>query len=141
MKPEEDDEQAREVLVVEDDPWIRALLTDLLAAEGFEVEQASNGPSAIRLANEQHPDLVLLDLAMPEMSGTQVLRKLKADHDTDKVPVIVVSAYTRHLGSDDARLADGIIEKPFDLEDLLAWVKRLTHGERPPSSARPTLGY
>ena len=129
------------VLVVEDDPWIRALLTDLLAAEGFEVEQASNGPSAIRLANEQHPDLVLLDLAMPEMSGTQVLRKLKADHDTDKVPVIVVSAYTRHLGSDDARLADGIIEKPFDLEDVLARVKRLTHGESPPPSARRTLGY
>ena len=120
---------APEVLVVDDDPWIRSLLTDLLTAEGFEVEQASNGPTAVRIANEHHPDLVLLDLAMPGMSGTQVLRKLKADRDTDEVPVIVVSAYTRHLGRDDARLADGIIQKPVDLEDLLARVEHLTRGQ------------
>jgi two-component system cell cycle response regulator DivK len=82
------DERVTTILVVEDDPWIRSLLTDLLSAEGYDVEVTSNGISALRLAREHHPDVVLLDLAMPEMSGLDVLRELRQERTTASVPII-----------------------------------------------------
>jgi len=119
------DERSPAVLVIEDDTWVRSLLTDLLPSEGFAVEEASNGPSGIRLAKEHQPDVILLDLAMPEMSGVDVLRELKSDTATEEVPVIVVSAYTAQMPIDDERLADGVIQKPFDVADLLDQVERV----------------
>ena len=67
----------RTVLVVEDDPWIRGLLTDLLSGEGYEVIQAQDGVSGLKMAQERDPDVILLDLAMPEKSGLDVLHELK----------------------------------------------------------------
>jgi CheY-like chemotaxis protein len=119
------DERMR-VLVVEDDAWIRSLLADILPAEGYIVEEASNGASAVRMAKEHRPDVVLLDLAMPEMSGLDVWRELKNDSATDEVPVIVVSAYTALLPNDGALSADGVVQKPFDLDVLLEQIKRVT---------------
>jgi CheY-like chemotaxis protein len=69
--------------------------------------------------------VILLDLAMPERSGVDVLRELKSDTTTEEVPVIIVSAYTAQMGIDDERLADGVIQKPFDLADLLDQVERV----------------
>jgi CheY-like chemotaxis protein len=114
------------VLVVEDDAWIRSLLADLLPAEGYLVEEASNGPTAIHLAQENHPDVILLDLAMPGMSGLDVWRELKNDRATADIPVIVVSAYTAQLPNDGVLRADAVIQKPFDLADLLEQIKGVT---------------
>ncbi len=119
------DERSTAVLVIEDDTWIRSLLTDLLPSEGYAVEEASNGATGIRLARAHQPDVILLDLAMPERSGVDVLRELKSDTTTEEVPVIIVSAYTAQMGIDDERLADGVIQKPFDLADLLDQVERV----------------
>lgn len=115
---------SRTVLVVEDDPWIRTLMADLLAGEGYTVFQAADGQAGMKLAETQSPDVILLDLAMPEKSGLDVLHELKSGKPTRDIPVIIVSAYAMLMMGSDARRADGVIQKPFDLADLLAQVEQ-----------------
>lgn len=112
------------VLVVEDDPWIRSLMADLLAGEGYQVVQAADGKVGLSLAREHDPDVILLDLAMPEKSGLDVLHELKSSKPTRDIPVLVVSAYAMLMMGSDARRADGVIQKPFDLADLLVQVEQ-----------------
>lgn len=112
------------VLVVEDDQWIRSLMADLLAGEGYQVIEAPDGEAGLKLAKQQTPDVILLDLAMPEKSGLDVLHELKSGQPTHDIPVIVVSAYAMLMMGSDARRADGVIQKPFDLADLLAQVEQ-----------------
>jgi two-component system OmpR family response regulator len=107
------------VLIVDDDPWIRLLLHDLLTDEGYAVEEASNGSTALRLAQRHPPALVLLDLVLPEQSGLALLTELKSTSATAHVPVIAVTARTDLLVR-AAELADAIVAKPFDIEELLA---------------------
>ena len=73
-------------LVVEDDPWIRLLLRDLLTDERYAVLEASNGSAALRLAQRQPPALVLLDLVLPEQSGPELLAELKSTRATAHAP-------------------------------------------------------
>ena len=134
------------VLVVEDDPWIRSLMADLLAGEGYSVVQASDGKAGLELAEENEPDVILLDLAMPEKSGLDVLHELKSSKPTRDIPVIVVSAYAMLMMGSDARRADGVIQKPFDLADLLLQVeqaatkRRQTANQRYPSWTNSCCG-
>jgi two-component system cell cycle response regulator DivK len=116
--------EPKTVLVVEDDPWIRSLMADLLAGEGYTVVQAPDGKQGLEMANQRDPDVILLDLAMPEISGLDVLHELKTSNPTRDIPVIVVSAYAMLMMGSDARRADGVIQKPFDLADLLAQVQQ-----------------
>jgi DNA-binding response OmpR family regulator len=106
-------------LVVEDDPWIRLLLRDLLTDEGYAVLESCNGSAALRFAQRQPPALVLLDLVLPEQSGMELLTELKSTRATAHVPVIAVSARTDLLAR-AAELADAVVAKPFDSEELLA---------------------
>jgi DNA-binding response OmpR family regulator len=109
-------------LIIDDDPWIRTLLSDLLESEGYAVQEASNGSTALRLAERDCPSLVLLDLSLPEGSGLNVLADLRATPTTAGVPVIVVS------GRADAHTAAGqataVLTKPFTPAELLAEVAR-----------------
>ncbi len=118
--------EGKTILVVEDDPWIRSLMADLLTGEGYQVLQAADGKAGLELAGEKEPDVILLDLAMPEKSGLDVLHELKSSKPTRDIPVIVVSAYAMLMMGSDARRADGVIQKPFDLADLLAQVEQAT---------------
>jgi CheY-like chemotaxis protein len=122
------------VLVVEDDPWIRSLMADLLAGEGYSVVQASDGKAGLEMAVESDPDVILLDLAMPEKSGLDVLHELKSSKPTQEIPVIVVSAYAMLMMGSDARRADGVIQKPFDLADLLLQVEQAAAKRRQTAS-------
>jgi len=122
------------VLVVEDDPWIRSLMTDLLAGEGYSVVQASDGKAGLEMAEETDPDVILLDLAMPEKSGLDVLHELKTSKPTQDIPVIVVSAYAMLMMGSDARRADGVIQKPFDLAELLLQVDQAAAKRRQPAT-------
>ena len=125
-------EQAQKtVLVVEDDAWIRSLMADLLASEGYAVTQAAAGKAGMDAAAGNDPDVILLDLAMPEKSGLDVLHELKSSKPTRDIPVIVVSAYAMLMMGSDARRADGVIQKPFDLADLLAQVQQPAEKRRP----------
>ena len=105
---------------MDDDEAIREIIAEVLRDEGYMVVCAENGVQALsELHKEQHPDIVLLDLMMPVMSGWEVLEELQADQELSKIPVVVVSAMT-------APGAREHLAKPVDLERLLATVGRLT---------------
>jgi DNA-binding response OmpR family regulator len=114
------------VLVIEDDPWTRTITTALLAGEGFAVVEAKNGEEGLKMARQHSPDAVLLDLALPTKSGLDVLHELKGDGTTDSIPVIIVSAYGSLMNEHDAHQAVGVIQKPFDYDDLVGQVSRAT---------------
>jgi len=110
------------VLVVDDDPAMRRTLSINLRARDYEVETAGDGRSALQVVDERMPDVVLLDLGLPDLDGIAVLKQLRS---FSRVPVIVVSARTE---SDDKVEAldlgaDDFITKPFSLEELLARVR------------------
>lgn len=110
------------VLVVDDDPAMRRTLSINLRARDYEVETAGDGRSALQVVDERMPDVVLLDLGLPDLDGIAVLTQLRS---FTQVPVIVVSARTE---SDDKVEAldlgaDDFITKPFSLEELLARVR------------------
>jgi len=112
------------VLVADDDEAIRQVISEVLRDEGYEVICAENGAQALReLCKERHPDLLLLDLMMPVMSGWEVLEQLQASEELSKIPVIVMSAMT-------APGAREHLSKPIDLEGLLHAVQRLAVGSR-----------
>ncbi|MDN4174956.1 response regulator transcription factor [Nocardioides sp. SOB77] len=109
------------VLVVDDDPAIRRTLSVNLRARGYDVETAGDGRSALQVVDERMPDVVLLDLGLPDLDGVAVLTRLRA---FTQVPVIVVSARSEAVDKVEALNlgADDYISKPFSLEELLARV-------------------
>lgn len=128
------------ILVVDDTPSLLGLVRELLEGEGYRVVTTLQGRDALRLAREQRPDVVMLDVLMPEMSGWQVLAALRADADFRRTPVIVCTAYVDEaLGrlaelrgpSGDTHL--GLLPKPFDAEELLEVVGSVVRTTRPSS--------
>jgi two-component system, OmpR family, KDP operon response regulator KdpE len=110
------------VLVVDDEPAIVRTLSINLRARGYDVYVAGDGRTALDVAREEQPDVVLLDLGLPDLSGVDVLRRLRS---WSQVPVVVLSA--RH-GSDDKvealdEGADDYVTKPFGMDELLARVR------------------
>lgn len=114
-----------QILVVEDDLGIAALLTDVLEDEGYRVTTSVDG-AAVLLALASPPDLVLTDVLMPGLDGTEVCRQLKADPRTRAVPVVLMTALPPDLVA--ARIAgcayEGLLHKPFDVSTILATVAR-----------------
>lgn len=112
------------VLVVEDDPAIVRTLTINLRARGYDVEAVGDGRSGLQVVDERPPDLVLLDLGLPDLDGVEVLRRLRAG---SRVPVLVLTA--RHESDDKVEAldegADDFVTKPFDMNELLARVRAL----------------
>lgn len=112
------------ILVVDDDLDIRDVLSDALEDEGFEVSTAANGREALRCIGVEEPALVLLDLQMPGMNGTELLTTLRAAQLT--MPVVLMSADPQAARVADSGQADGYLAKPFDLAAVLATVEQLT---------------
>ena len=118
-----------EILVVDDAPITLDLLTHILSTEGFQVRSANNGELALNLIAAKPPQLILLDINMPEMDGFEVCRRLKAKEESEGIPVIFISGLTNleekvigfGLGAVD------FISKPFQREELLARIR--THLE------------
>jgi CheY-like chemotaxis protein/anti-sigma regulatory factor (Ser/Thr protein kinase) len=110
-----------EVLVVEDNADVREILVLQIEAQGYRVQQAENGVDAIACVQEDPPDLVMLDLALPEMDGTEVILRLKGDKKTMRIPVIVVTG--AHVGSSKAQVLGNFgipaMPKPWKEKDLL----------------------
>ena len=116
------------VLVIDDDAWIRPTMRDVLVSGGYSVAEASDGATAVDIAERLQPGVILLDLALPKRSGVEVLKELKQRRPTQDIPVLVVSAYAMLILGQYARRADGVIQKPFDLAELL---KAVEHASRP----------
>ena len=108
-------QQKRTILIVDDEEDVLDLLQLVFETSGFLVRRASTGKSAVSSAWEQPPDVVLLDVMMPEMDGWQVLRTLKGDERTRNVPVVMLSARAERrdkmIGLQEG--AEGYIAKPF----------------------------
>jgi len=115
---------SKTVLVIDDDASLRRILTDLLVDEGYSVFEAPDGHRGLTLAERLTPDVILLDLALPGTTGLDVLEDLKRRQATRATPVIVMTAYAYLLRQGDVRHAAGVLQKPFDLSDLLGQVQR-----------------
>jgi CheY-like chemotaxis protein len=115
------------VLVVDDDPATVELMSSYLKHSGYRVSAAYSGADGIALARMEHPDAILLDLLMPEISGFDVLEALKDDPNTARIPIIIVTS--KLLTTEDRRKLNGhvetILEKSgFRYETLIAEVRR-----------------
>ena len=107
------------ILVVEDNPKNLKLVRDVLTYSGFEVIEATSGEDGVRLAHEELPDLILMDLQLPGIDGTEALRQIRESDDTH-VPVVAVTAFAMNEDRDRAFESgfDGYVEKPISVRAL-----------------------
>ena len=123
-----DETLSRNILCVEDEPEMIDLIRLILSRKGFNVRGAAGGVEGIRLIRELRPDLVLLDLMMPDMDGWEVYQQIKADAALRDIPVIVVTAKAQNidkvLGLHIAKV-DDYIAKPFSPTDLMNSVEKV----------------
>jgi CheY-like chemotaxis protein len=125
--------EKRKILVIDDEPHVVTYLTTLLQDNGYETVSASNGREGLETAKRVKPDLVCLDITMPEETGIRFYRNLKDDPDLSKTPVVVVTAVT-YYGKDPEPFKrflstrkqvpppEGFIPKPIDREKLLSTI-------------------
>jgi DNA-binding response OmpR family regulator len=122
------DSKLKCILCVEDEPEMIALIRLILGRRGFEVKGANGGVEGLKMIHQEKPDLILLDLMMPDMDGWEVYQRIKADEKTRNIPVIVVTAKAQSidkvLGLHIAKV-DDYIAKPFNPQELLASVERV----------------
>jgi PleD family two-component response regulator len=113
------------ILIVDDIPDNLRLLATLLTQQGYEVSKARNGQMALRAAQTAQPDLILLDINMPNMDGYEVCKRLKADAKTKQIPVIFLSALDEFLDKTKAFHVGGVgyVTKPFKSEEVLVRVE------------------
>ena len=112
------------ILVVDDTPETLHLLTELLAREGYNAQPVHDGQMALSIAQDDPPDLILLDIMMPGLDGYEVCQRLKADERTRDIPVIFITVLNDEVNKIKAFLAGGVdyIIKPFRIEEVLARV-------------------
>ena len=118
---------AKKVLIVEDNELNMKLFHDLLDAQGYETLQTREGLQALALAREHKPDLILMDIQLPEISGLEVTKWLKEDEELASIPVVAVTAFA--MKGDEERIREGgceaYISKPISVSHFLETIKRL----------------
>ena len=119
-------QMAKTVLIVEDNELNMKLFHDLLDAHGYRTLQSRTGMEALRLAREQRPDLILMDIQLPEVSGLEVTKWLKDDEELADIPVVAVTAFA--MKGDEERIRQGgceaYISKPISIATFLDAVRR-----------------
>lgn len=127
--------QGAKMLVVDDSPTIRAVLGKMLGQEGYAVQKAVDGESALELARTEQPDMIFLDIVLPGINGFAVLRALRHDPLTRQIPIVMISGnqqateqfYVQRFGADD------FIKKPFGQREVQQSIHRLVHAGRLPA--------
>ena len=115
---------ATTILLVDDDPAMRRLPSVLLKREGFEILEASGGTEALEILKTETPDLVLLDIMMPDMDGFEVCEAIRENPRTADIPVIMLSAVSDQV-RDSTIKVDDYLTKPFKPQELVPKVKSL----------------
>ncbi len=119
-------ELPKTVLIVEDNELNMKLFRDLLQAHGFNTLEARTGPEALELADSDRPDLILMDIQLPEFSGLEVTKKIKNNAELADIPVIAVTAFA--MKGDEERIRQGgcedYIAKPISVASFIEKVKR-----------------
>ena len=128
--------ETRHILCIEDEPEMIDLIRLILGRRGFEVIGAAGGKEGLEKVRQDPPDLILLDLMMPDIDGWEVYQQIKADEKTKKIPVIVVTAKAQSidkvLGLHIAKV-DDYIAKPFSPQELLNSVDKVLGPNKSPA--------
>ena len=119
-----------QILVVEDNEKNMKLFRDVLVATGFRTLEATTGGQAVELATEHRPDLVLMDIRLPDIDGVEALGRLRADERTASIPVLALTAQAMEGDRERFRAAgfDGYISKPVNIVSLISTVKQHCDG-------------
>ncbi len=119
----------KKILIVEDNDLNMRLFQDLLGAHGYETIQTKEGMQALPLARQHHPDLILIDIQLPEISGLDVTKWLKEDDRLKDIPVIAVTAFS--MKGDEEKILQGgceaYIAKPISVVDFIETVQKFLH--------------
>jgi len=117
---------AKTVLIVEDNELNMKLFHDLLEAQGYGILQTRDGMEALKMAREHKPDLILMDIQLPEVSGLEVTKWIKEDDDLKSIPIIAVTAFA--MKGDEEKIREGgceaYIAKPISVSNFLATVEK-----------------
>jgi CheY-like chemotaxis protein len=135
-------EMVQKVLVVDDDPIMHRVLKHYLERNGYQMLSASTGLQGIEMATRELPQLIVLDVRMPEMGGLAALRRLKENKSTQPIPVIVVTVHADRLTYMESEVsgASAFLAKPFRPSELLAHIQRLApSGAREASEDKPQV--
>src|SRR5215475_1002307 len=123
---DKDRRMTKRVLIVEDNDLNMKLFHDLLEAHGYDILQTRDGMEALQLARQHHPDLILMDIQLPEVSGLEVTKWIKEDDDLKTIPIIAVTAFA--MKGDEEKIREGgceaYIAKPISVVQFLETVDR-----------------
>lgn len=119
----------RTILHVEDDAQVSATVADLLGEEGYRVISAFNAEDGLRKLTRARPDLLLLDLHLPGMSGLAILKQIRSDNGDARVPILILTALMRVVDDEIRSQVDGVLMKPVDPDELVGEIDRIL-GER-----------
>jgi two-component system cell cycle response regulator DivK len=115
------------ILHVEDNPDNRMLIRDLLQFRGYRVVEVSDGAQALAAAETEHPDIILMDVQLPGISGLDVARRIKARADLRHIPIVAVTSFA--LSGDDRKAfaagCDAYVAKPYEPRELIKLIQRL----------------
>jgi len=118
----------KKIIVVDDDPVIRSLISEIISSFGHTVEAFENGETCLEKLLTELPDVLVLDLQMPGMDGNQVLAKLRDNKRTADVPVIMLSANSDAASDSPTSLrADRYVQKPFNVTDFISALEHTSH--------------
>jgi len=120
------------ILIVEDQPLNRKLVRDVLQAKGYRTLETETAEEGLRVAQEQHPALILMDIQLPGINGIEAFRQIRADPKTARIPVVALTASVTPTDRSQITAAgfDAFVGKPINLKEFLDTVKRLAEGPR-----------
>jgi two-component system, cell cycle response regulator DivK len=121
---------AKKILVVEDNELNMKLFCDLLVAHGFETLESRDGLNAVELARAHRPDLIIMDIQLPEVSGLDITRWIKDDESINRIPIMAVTAFAMRQDEKLVREAgcEAYMSKPIQMTPFINTVSRLTSG-------------
>jgi len=118
----------KKILIVDDEEMVRFMLCECLKDEGYEVIEGENGYDGLNLARMEQPDLVIMDINMPQMDGIEAVRNLRADSEISHIPIFIstgVGNAKKNFTKEQMTEVQGFVEKPYQIEKILGQIKNI----------------